>query len=85
MHSHTTWQQLALELLQSTATLLGGSGKGPLAMYCHTACGQLALVIMLRTATVPRGSGQGPPTMHYHTAWSVGGGAVAMQRHAACR
>ena len=74
MHCLTAWGQWAVELLQCTASLLGGSGQwnpcntlphcmgavgsGNPAAHCHTAWGQWAVGLSQRTASLPGASGQ---------------------------
>ena len=74
MHYLTAWGQWAVELLQCSATLPGGSGQwnscnklphcmGAMgsatpSMNCHTAWRQCAVELLQFTATLPRGSGQ---------------------------
>ena len=73
-HCHTACGQWAVELLQCTATLPGGSGRcnsynaaphclwavgsGTPPTHCHTASGQWAVELLQCTATLPGGSGQ---------------------------
>ena len=74
MHCHTTCGQWAVELLQCTASLPGGSGQcnscnalphclgavgsGTPAPHCHTSLEQWAVELMSCTATLLVGSGQ---------------------------
>ena len=74
MHCLTAWGQWALQLLQCTASLPGGSGQcnscnapphcpGAVgsetsAMHCRTAWGQWAVQLLQCTAALPGGSGQ---------------------------
>ena len=62
MHRHTAWGQRAVQLLQYTASLLGGSGQwdschapphclgtvgsATPAMHCLTACGRWAVQLL---------------------------------------
>ena len=71
MHSHTTWGQWAVELLQCTASPPGGSRRwnscnaqphcpgalrnGVPSMHCHTTWGRWAVEILQCTATQPGG------------------------------
>ena len=74
MHCHTAWGQWAVDLLQSTASLPGGSGQcnscntlphclgaagsGPPAIHRLTAWGQWAVDLLQYTASLPGGSWQ---------------------------
>ena len=74
MHCLTAWGQWAVQLLQCTASLPGGSGQwnscnapphclgaagsGTPAMHCLTAWGQWAVQLLQCTASLPGGSGQ---------------------------
>ena len=74
VHCLTAWGQWAVELLQYTAPLPGGSGQwnscntlphclgavgcGPPAIHCPTAWGQWAVDLLQYTAPLPGGSGQ---------------------------
>ena len=55
----TALGQWAVELLQCTASLPGGSGQWKPAMHCPTAWGRWAVQLLVcRTVSLPRGSGQ---------------------------
>ena len=74
MHCLTAWEQRAVQLLQCTASLPGGSGQwnscntlphclgavdsATPAMHCPTASGQWAVQLLQCTASLPGGSGQ---------------------------
>ena len=73
MHCPTAWAQWAVDLLQHTASLPGGSGQwtsfnalphclgavgsATLAMHCPTALGQWAVQLLQYSAALPGGSG----------------------------
>ena len=74
MHCRTAWGQWAVDLLQCTAPLPGGSGQcnscnalphcpgavgsATLAIHCPTVLGQWAVDLLQYTASLPGGSGQ---------------------------
>ena len=81
----TAWGQWALQLVQCTSTLSGGSGHGTNVMQWFTSSGQWVLQFLQCTATLPGGSGQrkscntlpngpgvvgnGTPAIHCLAAW----------------
>ena len=74
MHCPNAWGQWAVDLVQYTASLPGGSGQwtscntlphclgalgsGTPAMHCLTAWGQKVVQLLQGTASLPGGSGQ---------------------------
>ena len=74
MHRHIAWEQWEVEVVQSTTTLIMGSGRwkscnaaphclGAVdaanpAMQRHVACGQCSMELLHATTTLPLASGQ---------------------------
>ena len=74
MHCHNAWGQWAVQLLQYTASLHGGTGQwnscntvphcpravgsAAPAMHCLTASGRWAVELLQYSASLPEGSGQ---------------------------